>query len=234
METYSDEFDDNDHLAEFGGIKKAYKKNKEKKKEKEREKEIERKKHEQEMDQEGIELARMYNKNVTFNEKEYADKEFQKKDKENPSQIKTIKLNFSEKTDTIEKIYNCFIIQGENNKIKITGCKQNTYDIVQAGYKGVKIDDYDHLDNKERYYLVYSKRNFAASNILLLASSISVENAIDEFYDNFPIIIKCMDYQFTESSFIDIFLSIMYSIKNHRESSEEDMIKMIDKKICHN
>lgn len=220
------EFDDDDHIAEFGGIKKAYKKFKEKKekeKEKEREKEeeeekekiekiekIEKEKHEREMNEEGEELMKLYDK-----------------EKNAPRRIK---FNLSEKSQdsAMEKIYDCFIIRGENNKIKITGYKQNSYDIVQAGYKGVKIDDYDHLNGKERYYLVYSKRDFAASNILLLASSISVENTIDEFYDNFPIIVKCMDYQFTESAFMSVFLSIMYSIKNHRDASEEDRIKIMD------
>jgi hypothetical protein len=124
-------------------------------------------------------------------------------------------------------MYACFIIYVIDGIIRISGANYNTLDLVQSGYRGIKINDHT-LEEDGKYFLVYSKSSFGIYDTLFLSDRMGEDEVIREFSKNFPIIIKCVGQKFAEEAFMGEFLSIMFSIKEQKDISIEEKEKIIE------
>jgi len=126
-------------------------------------------------------------------------------------------------------LYSSFIVYVADDIIKISGANYNTLDLVQSGYRGIKIDNYGFEGEcKYYYFLVYSKTHFGISDTIILHNSMGVDEVIVEFNKNFPIIIKTIGNRYEEDSFINVFLTIMFSIKEKRANLIEEKEQILE------
>jgi hypothetical protein len=123
--------------------------------------------------------------------------------------------------------YSCFIVYVVDGLIRISGANYNTLDLVQSGYKGIKINNYT-LEEDGKYFLVYSKTAFGISDTMFLSDTMNPDEVVIEFRKNFPMIIKSIGNKFREDSFMSVFLTIMFSIKEKKGVPIEEKEKIIE------